>query len=109
MKHFEIRAARSALAVALAIFLADTVEIDPMSDSGFYAGIAAAIATQAFYVDTIRVGLGRIYSTFIGAIAAGVILLFLPTTPEVLRHSDTNPVVAAIHIIGPYLSNTIKR
>lgn len=84
MQAIEIRAIRTAIAVGSSIFIADKLKVDPMSDSSFYAGIAAAIATQAFFRDTLKVGIGRIYSTLIGAIAAGCVLSLLPISPIVL-------------------------
>jgi uncharacterized membrane protein YgaE (UPF0421/DUF939 family) len=67
MKEME-KSLKTGLSVVITVLLGKLFKIDSL----FYAGIAAVICSQVDNIESIKVGIGRIYGTFIGALV-GVI------------------------------------
>lgn len=67
MKEIE-KSIKTGLSVAITVMLGKVFKIDSL----FYAGIAAVICSQVSNIDSIKVGIGRIYGTFIGALVGVV-------------------------------------
>lgn len=67
MKEIE-KSLKTGLSVAITVILGKLFKIDSL----FYASIAAVICSQVDNIESIKVGIGRIYGTFIGALVGVV-------------------------------------
>ncbi len=79
MKVLE-KSIKTGIAVGLTIFLGKIFKIDSL----FFAGIAAVICSQVDNIESIKVGIGRISGTFIGALVGVLCYKYLPTNILVL-------------------------
>ncbi len=79
MKILE-KSLKTGVAVSLTIFLGKLLKIDSL----FFAGIAAVICSQVDNIESIKVGIGRISGTFIGALIGSLCYKYLPANFLVL-------------------------
>lgn len=80
MSDHLIKAIKSGLAVGMSLFLGQLFNIESL----FFAAIAAVIATQPTGKATVKIGVGRVYSTLIGALAGGFFFAYVPMNPALM-------------------------
>lgn len=79
MKVLE-KSLKTGISVGLTILIGKILQIDSL----FFAGIAAVICSQVDNIESIKVGVGRITGTFIGALVGTLCYKYLPANFIVL-------------------------